>query len=203
MRTLLLVDIQNDFLPDGALPVPDGDAVIDVANRLMPGFDLVVATQDWHPPDHESFASQHPGRAAGDVIDLHGLQQILWPDHCVQNTVGAAFACELQSEGLHEVVRKGTDRAVDSYSGFFDNGHRRATRLESLLRGHGVEHVHVMGLATDYCVRFTVLDAVELGFGVTVIEDGCRGVELREGDVAMALEAMQRAGAEIGRSDQM
>ena len=207
MNALILVDIQNDFLPGGPLGVPEGDQVVPVANRAMDHFDLVVATQDWHPPGHESFASSHPGRKPGEVIDLHGLQQILWPDHCVQATPGAEFAAGLDVGRIDEVFRKGTDRQIDSYSGFFDNGHRKATGLGDFLKARGVEAVHVLGLATDYCVKFTVLDARQLGLATTLIEDGCRGVELADGDVARALEEMRQAGvaittsAELGRTE--
>ena len=197
MRALILVDIQNDFTPGepgGALAVPHGNDVIGVANRLMPEFDLVVATQDWHPADHKSFASQHAGKAVGEVVALDGLDQILWPDHCVEGTPGAEFCGELDRVGIHEVVRKGTDRGIDSYSGFFDNGHSKATGLDALLRRRGIDELHLMGLATDYCVKFTALDAMKLGFKTTLIAEGCRGVELQDGDCDRAIDAMRRAG---------
>ena len=201
MYALIVVDIQHDFLPGGALGVPGGDAVIPVANaaiaRTRRNGGLVVATQDHHPADHRSFASQHPGRAVGEVVDLDGLPQVLWPDHCVAGTSGAAFAGELDVAGFDHVVRKGGDRDVDSYSGFFDNGRRRDTGLAAWLRGHGVEHVDVLGLATDYCVRFTALDAVAEGFAVRLQRDGCRGVNLQPGDVDAAIEAMRAAGVVI------
>ena len=197
MKTLILVDIQNDFLPGGALPVPRGDEVIDVANRLIPQYPLVIATQDWHPADHGSFASQHTGKTPGDMITLAGLPQILWPDHCVQNTGGALFATGLNTRGFHRVFPKGQDPAIDSYSGFFDNGHRRSTGLADFLRGRGVTEVHILGLATDYCVKFTALDAVKEGFVVTLIESGCRGVDLSPGDCTRAIEEMRVAGVTI------
>jgi len=203
MQVLLLVDIQNDFVPGGALAVPDGDQVISVANALIPRFELVVATKDWHPADHGSFASQHPNHKVGDMIDLHGLQQILWPDHCVQNTAGAEFVETLDADDIDRVFFKGTDADIDSYSGIFDNGRRKATGLGEYLRESGIRDVYVMGLATDYCVKFTVLDALELGFRVHVIEDGCRGVDLNPGDSAKAIEEMRMAGARIVRSDQI
>jgi nicotinamidase/pyrazinamidase len=198
MKALILVDIQNDFLPGGSLEVPRGDEVIPVANRLMVSFDLVVATQDWHPPDHESFATNHAGRAPGEVIDLHGLEQVLWPPHCIQHSLGAELAPGLETSRIDRVFRKGTDREIDSYSGFFDNGHRKATGLEDYLRERRAEQVFIVGLATDYCVRYTALDSVRLGFRTSVIEEGCRGVELKPGDVQRALEEMQRAGVSIG-----
>jgi nicotinamidase/pyrazinamidase len=203
MRCLLLVDLQNDFLPGGALPVPEGDAVIPVVNRLQPGFDLVVATQDWHPPNHGSFAVNHPGRRVGEVVDLDGLPQVLWPVHCVQFTPGAEFAPGLDTSRIVHVVRKGTDPRIDSYSGFFDNGKRRSTGLADFLRQQGVREVYVAGLATDYCVKATALDAVQLGFDTRVITDACRGVNLQPGDVDRALAEMARAGVRLVRSDEL
>jgi len=203
MRCLLLVDLQNDFLPGGALPVPEGDAVIPVVNRLQPHFDLVVATQDWHPPDHGSFAANHPGRKVGEVVDLDGLPQILWPVHCVQFTRGAEFAPGLDTGRIAHVVRKGTDPRIDSYSGFFDNGKRRSTGLADFLRQQGVSELYVAGLATDYCVKATALDAVQLGFPTWLIVDGCRGVNLQPGDVDRALDEMARAGVRLVRSDEV
>ncbi|PKN59079.1 MAG: nicotinamidase/pyrazinamidase [Deltaproteobacteria bacterium HGW-Deltaproteobacteria-14] len=200
MRALILVDLQNDFLPGGALAVPDGRRVIPVANALLPRFDVVVATQDWHPPDHLSFAAQHPGRAPGDLIELDGLTQNLWPVHCVQGTRGAEFAPSLCQDGWARVFPKGTDRRVDSYSGFFDNGHRGSTGLGDWLRARGVDEVFVMGLATDYCVKFTALDAVDLGLKTWLVADGCRGVELAEGDVERAIAAMRAVGVGIVNS---
>lgn len=197
MRALVLVDIQNDFMPSGALPVPDGDAVVAVANMLAPRFSLVVATQDWHPADHGSFASAHPGAAPGDVIDLGGVEQVLWPDHCVQNTPGASFHSALDVGAVDHVVRKGTDREIDSYSAFYDNGHRKDTGLAEFLRARGVAELVVCGLATDYCVKFTALDALGLGFGVTVIADGCRAVDLTPGDGERAFAEMRSAGAQV------
>jgi len=203
MRALILVDIQNDFLPGGALPVPEGDRVVPVANRAMERFELVVATKDWHPPDHESFASRHPGHKVGDVVNLHGLEQVLWPDHCVQGTAGAEFAPGLNSAGIEEVVYKGTDPTVDSYSTFFDNAHRRSTGLEKYLRAHGVGEIYLLGLATDYCVLFSALDAVELGLATRVVLDGCRGVNLHSGDVERAIERMRAAGVRMVRSHEL
>ena len=197
MKALILVDIQNDFLPGGALAVPQGDEVVAVANELMPQYELVVATQDWHPAEHRSFATMHPGEQVGDVIELNGLPQVLWTVHCVQQTRGAEFAPGLNLAGIQHVVQKGTDPAVDSYSGFFDNARLHATGLEAILRHEGVTEVHVLGLATDYCVRATALDAVELGFRVTLISRGCRGVELKQGDCERAIAEMQRAGVQI------
>src|SRR5690348_16174351 len=164
MNALVLVDIQNDFVPGGTLAVPEGDRIVPICDRLQDCFDLVVATQDWHPRDHGSFAANHPGRKVGDVIDLNGLRQILWPVHCVQNTPGAAFVPGLDTQRVQRIFQKGTDPAIDSYSGFFDNGHRKATGLGEYLKERAVSDVYVAGLATDYCVKFTALDATQLGF---------------------------------------
>ena len=199
-RALILVDLQNDFLPGGALAVAGGDAVIPIANGLQPRFELVVATQDWHPPDHGSFASNHPGRKPGDMTELGGLPQVLWPDHCVQDTYGSQFHRDLDLARVARIFHKGTDPSIDSYSGFFDNGHRKATGLGDYLRAQAVTDVYIAGLATDYCVRWTSLDAIRLGFRTWVIEDGSRGVELAPGDVAAAIEEVRGAGARIVRS---
>lgn len=199
-RALILVDLQNDFLPGGALAVPHGEDVVPVANALARRFRLVVATQDWHPADHGSFAANHPGRRPGEPIDLNGLPQILWPVHCVQNTPGAALAPGLDSSRITRVFVKGTLPAVDSYSGFFDNGGRHATGLGDFLREQGATDLYILGLATDYCVRHTAQDALRLGFRTYVVEDGCRGVDLRPGDADRALESLRRAGAVIVQS---
>ena len=200
MQALILVDIQNDFCPGGALAVPDGDAVVPVANRLLDKFPLVVATQDLHPPEHKSFADNHAGRTVYDVIDLEGLPQVLWPVHCVDGSRGAEFHPQLRAAEVDAVFPKGTDASIDSYSGFFDNGQRKATGLGDYLREQGVTDVFVMGLATDYCVKATALDAVRLGFRTTVIEDGCRGVELSPGDVDAAKAELRAAGVSLRQS---
>ncbi|WP_442484716.1 bifunctional nicotinamidase/pyrazinamidase [Aeoliella sp. SH292] len=199
MRALILVDIQNDFLPGGALGVTGGHEIVPVANRVMPFYDLVVATQDWHPADHQSFASQHAGRSVGEVVTVDGLEQILWPDHCVEGTWGAEFPEDLDTAGIHHVVRKGTDRMIDSYSGFFDNDHRKSTGLAEFLREQGVTAVDVMGLATDYCVKHTAVDAAELGFEVRLLLEGVRGVELAPGDCDKAVGHMEDKGVTIHR----
>jgi nicotinamidase/pyrazinamidase len=193
-QALILVDIQNDFLPGGALAVPDGEAVISVANAMQLRFDLVVATQDWHPANHGSFAANHPGKEPGEAIQLAGLDQILWPTHCVQGTDGAEFASGLHRDRWARVFRKGTDPEVDSYSGFFDNGQRKATGLGAYLHQQQVSQAFVMGLATDYCAKFTALDSRQLGFETWLITDGCRGVGLQEGDLERAIGEMKAAG---------
>jgi len=201
MNAVILVDIQNDFCPGGALAVSRGDEVVPVANALTArakekGWP-VLATQDWHPPTHGSFASQYPGRKPYEMGELGGLPQVLWPDHCVQGTVGAALHPALEASRIEKVVPKGTDAAIDSYSGFFDNGHRKKTGLDDELRSRAVKHVYVMGLATDYCVRATCLDARQLGYEVTLVADGCRAVELTPGDGTRALDEMRAAGIRI------
>src|SRR5688500_5779112 len=203
MRALVLVDIQNDFVPGGALAVRGGDEIIEIANDLQLRFDLVVATQDWHPADHGSFAANHPGRKPGDVIDLSGLRQVLWPVHCVQETSGALFVGPLHTGRIDRVFQKGTDPTIDSYSGFFDNGHRKSTGLSDYLKSAGITDVYILGLATDYCVKFTALDARQLGFKTHLIEDASRGVNLNPTDVRNAVEEMRRAGIHILRSNQV
>jgi nicotinamidase/pyrazinamidase len=199
-RALILVDIQNDFMPSGSLPVAEGDAVVPVANRMQHYFGLVVATQDWHPADHGSFASNHPGCKPGDMTELGGLPQVLWPDHCVQHSHGAEFHRDLDRSRVARVFHNGVDADIDSYSGFFDNGHRRSTGLGEYLRDQQVTDVYILGLATDYCVKFSALDALKFGFATHVIEDGCRGVELAPGDVQRAVDEMRAAGVKITNS---
>lgn len=195
MNALLVVDIQNDFCPHGALEVKDGDQVIPVANALMERFDLVVATQDWHPADHKSFAANHPWRKPGQIIDLHGVKQVLWPMHCVQGTFGAEFAPGLNTAKFTRVFQKGTDPDIDSYSGFFDNARRKSTGLGKYLIEKQVDAVYIVGLAADYCVKFTALDALELGFITYVVTDGTRGVNIEQADTEKALAEMADKGA--------
>lgn len=192
---LLLIDLQNDFCAHGALAVPGGDDVVPIANALMPRFSLVVATADAHPPTHLSFASNHAGKVAYEQMELDGLPQVLWPDHCVVGTPGAALHPQLDQAGIHRVVAKGTDPRIDSYSGFFDNGHRKQTELHDYLQSRGVKTLYLMGLATDYCVKWSALDALQLGYRVHLVQDGCRGVGLAPTDIAEALRAMHKAGA--------
>jgi nicotinamidase/pyrazinamidase len=184
MDALILIDIQNDFCPGGSLAVKDGDRVVPVVNELQKHFDLVVATKDWHPPGHSSFVT-------------------LWPPHCVQNTAGAEFHPALDTSRVAHVFLKGTDPAVDSYSGFFDNEHKLSTGLGDYLRAQGVAGVYVCGLATDYCVKFTALDALRLGFETTVVADACRGVDVNAGDSQRALEELRSAGARVATSGEV
>ncbi len=190
---LLVVDVQNDFCPGGALGVPEGDAVVPVINRIQPGFAHVVLTQDWHPPGHQSFASTHPGHAPFETVEAAYGPQTLWPDHCVQGTPGAAFHPDLETTKAEMIVRKGTRAEIDSYSAFYENDRTTATGLAGYLRERGVTRVFICGLATDYCVHFSALDAARLGFEAMVIEDACRGIDL-EGSLAAANQTMAEAG---------
>jgi nicotinamidase/pyrazinamidase len=203
MKCLILVDLQNDFCNLGALAVEGGNEVIPVANKLMDKFDLVVATQDWHPADHESFAAVHYFRKPGQIIDLHGLEQVLWTIHCVQGTFGAEFVQELNTEKITKVIQKGMDKTVDSYSGFYDNGRRGATGLHDYLQSQGVTEVFIMGLALDYCVKFTAKDAVELGYKTNLILDGCRAVNLEEGDGDRAANFLKLLGVKVWDSSEI
>jgi nicotinamidase/pyrazinamidase len=200
MNALVIVDVQNDFLPGGALAVPRGDEIIPLINNLQKHFELVVATQDWHPPDHGSFAANHPGKKPGDRIMLDGIEQILWPVHCVQNTPGAEFAPGFMTKRVARIFQKGVDPKIDSYSTFFDNAHRRATGMGDYLKQRGVTDVYLCGLATDYCVKYSALDARQLGLNINVVLDACRGIDLRPGDVDLALKEMKASGARILQS---
>lgn len=199
-KALILVDLQNDFMPGGSLPVPNGHEIIPLANKLQTYFDLVVATQDWHPANHGSFASNHPEHKIGDIIDLDGIPQILWPDHCVQNSKGAEFVAGLDTSKTHKIFHKGTDPLIDSYSAFFDNAHRRHTGLADYLKENHIEEVYLAGVATDYCAKYSALDACHLGFKVYVIEDACRGINIKPDDVSKAFKEMKSAGAVIIKS---
>jgi nicotinamidase/pyrazinamidase len=203
MRALILVDLQYDFMPGGALAVADGDATVPLANALMPHFELVVATQDWHPADHGSFVSQHPHSAPYAQIELEGLPQTVWPVHCVQRSHGAELHADLDQRAIERVFPKGTARGVDSYSGFFDNARRGGTGLAEYLKSRGVDEVFVMGLATDYCVKFTALDANELGFRTHLIADACRAVNITAGDDQRALDECRAAGVDIVTTQQL
>ncbi|WP_208937006.1 bifunctional nicotinamidase/pyrazinamidase [Klebsiella oxytoca] len=199
-RALLLVDLQNDFCAGGALAVPQGDSTVDVANLLIDWSltrgETVVASQDWHPANHGSFASQHQVEPYTQG-ELDGLAQTFWPDHCVQNSEGAALHPLLQQQHIAAVFHKGENPAIDSYSAFFDNGHRQKTQLDAWLRERDIRELAVLGLATDYCVKFTVLDALNLGYNVNVITDGCRGVNIQPHDSNQAFMEMAAAGATL------
>lgn len=195
-KALILVDLQKDFCLGGALAVKGGDEVIELANSLIESkaFDVVVATIDHHPHNHKSFASQHKNKKVGDVIKLNGLDQVLWPDHCVKNTEGVQLHEDL-SQKINYFVLKGENREFDSYSGFFDNGKKNETELHYILQQEGIEELVVMGLALDYCVLYTVEDAVSLGYKVSLIESGCRPVSEDTGKAA--IKKMKKIGVEI------
>jgi nicotinamidase/pyrazinamidase len=199
MKTLLLVDIQNDFLPTGALPVAEGEQIIPLVNRLQPEFDLVVATQDWHPETHKSFAVHHKMNP-GEVIMLNGIEQVLWPVHCVQQSLGAELATGLEIGGIGRIFQKGTNPEIDSYSGFFDNDHQSNTGLAAYLTEKGVTQLYVVGLALDYCVRYTALDARKCGFDTSLIVDATRGVNIDTEDSVKAVKEMSAAGVHIIQS---
>lgn len=202
-RALIIVDLQNDFMPGGSLEVPQGHEVIPIANAVQKHFDLIIATKDWHPEEHGSFAKNHPGHREGEVVNLAGLRQILWPRHCVQNSSGSEFVKDFDTSRITKVIHKGTDTQIDSYSTFFDNAHRRSTGLDQFLQEHNVEEVYILGVATDYCVKYSVLDARHLGYKTFVIEDACRGVNLKPDDSMKALEEMKSVGAEIIQSHEI
>jgi nicotinamidase/pyrazinamidase len=199
-RVLLIIDVQNDFCPGGSLAVEEGDAVVPVINRIMPLFSRVVATQDWHPSDHVSFAATHPGRKPLDVVDAGGIEQVLWPDHCVQGTRGAELHPRLEVGRIELVLRKGLRRTLDSYSAFFENDHATDTGLRFYLKGIGAHDIFLCGLATDYCVLASAMDARRLGFRVTLLRDACRGVDYPTGSVGKALAAMKTSGVRIAES---
>lgn len=200
---LLVVDVQNDFCPGGTLAVPDGDAVVPVINRITPAFPVVVATQDWHPGGHISFASRHEGKNPFEVIEIQGTEQVLWPDHCVEGTPGADFHPRLDTTAVRFVLRKGANREVDSYSAFVENDRRTTTGLAGLLRELGVERIFVSGLATDVCVRATALDGRGAGFQVALLEDACRPVDVPPGNLARARRQMLDAGVRILITDEL
>lgn len=201
MKALIIVDVQNDFIPGGALAVMDGDKIVPVINTLQSKFDFIVATQDWHPANHGSFADNHEGKKIGEFIDLNGVNQILWPVHCVQGSFGAEFHQDLNKSNWKAVFQKGTNPLVDSYSGFFDNNNQGDTGLSKYLKNQGIDEVFICGLATDYCVKFTVLDALTEGFKTFLISDATKAVNIRPNDYDIAIEEMKAAGATILSSE--
>lgn len=200
---LLVVDVQNDFCPGGALAVPEGDAVVPLINKITGLFPTVVATQDWHPEGHISFASRRPGKNPFEVVEIRGTEQVLWPDHCVEGTPGADFHPGLNTAAFRFVLRKGTNLEMDSYSAFLENDRRTTTGLAGLLRELGVERVLVTGLATDVCVRATALDGRAAGFQVVLLEDACRPVDVPPGSLDRALQEMRDLGVLIFRTDEL
>lgn len=193
---LVVIDVQNDFCPGGALEVPDGDAVVPVINGLAPNFSARILSQDWHPPGHLSFASSHDGKAPFETATLAYGAQVLWPDHCVQGTDGAAFHRDLETDGADLIIRKGFRRAIDSYSTFYENDHTTSTGLAGYLRSRGISRLFFTGLATDFCVAFSAIDGAREGFRCTVIDDACRGIDL-DGSMDAAWKWM--AAANVAR----
>jgi nicotinamidase/pyrazinamidase len=201
MNALIIVDVQNDFLPGGALAVKNGDEVIPVINELQDRFDIVVATQDWHPADHKSFASSHPGKKIFEEIILDGLPQVLWPDHCVQETSGAEFSSLLNTKKIEAIFRKGMDKDIDSYSGFFDNGKKKATGMGAYLKGRGISTIYVSGLAADYCVNFTAIDGLELGFKSVIISNATKPID--ETNYKNAMRKFIAKGGSLANSSEL
>lgn len=195
-NALIVIDIQNDFCPGGALAVPEGDMIVPRINAMMGDFDAVILTQDWHPAGHGSFASSHPGKSPYEVIDMPYGAQVLWPDHCMQGTRGGAFHDDLQTDRADMIIRKGFRRNIDSYSAFFENDHETPTGLEGYLRTRGITDLTLAGLATDFCVHYSAVDAARLGFGVTVRMEESRAIDL-DGSLAAAVAAMKAAGVRL------
>jgi len=196
MHALIVIDVQNDFCPGGALAVPGGDEIVSGINALMGEFPAVILTQDWHPAGHGSFASSHPGKGPFELTEMPYGPQVLWPDHCIQGTAGAAFHQGLDTVRADMIVRKGYRPQIDSYSAFFENDRTTPTGLEGYLRTRGIGELTMVGLATDFCVNYSALDAARLGFAVTVREDLCRAIDL-DGSLAAARDAMQTAGVRL------
>jgi len=203
VKALVIVDMQRDFMPGGPLATPKGDELVPLINKLMEAFPVVLATKDWHPKDHVSFADNHPGKKPGETVMAHDIEQILWPTHCVQGTTGADFVEGLNEKKIEAIFEKGVDPEVDSYSTFFDNAKLRDTGLDAYLRKRGVDSVTLVGIATDYCVLFSALDACRLGWDVTVITDATRPINLDEKDEERALDKMQKAGVHLTTSEEV
>ncbi|MGE5621060.1 MAG: bifunctional nicotinamidase/pyrazinamidase [archaeon] len=201
MNVFLIVDIQNDFLPGGSLAVANGDKIIPLINRLQEKFDLVAATQDWHPKNHKSFASNHPNKVPFDQIMLGSLEQVLWPDHCVQGSWGAEFSKEIKMDRVEAIFRKGMDPEIDSYSAFYDNGHKKSTGLADYLRGRKTDKIFIAGLAKDFCVYYSAKDALKEGFRIAVIEDASMPIDRRGSKEKM--NEIIKLGAEVIRSDRL
>lgn len=178
MKTLIVIDVQNDFMPGGSLAIPAGDKIVPIINRIQDKFDLIVAAQDWHPRDHVSFASNHSGKKPFDQIEIHGQLQTLWPDHCIQGTTGSLFHPKLQTQSWEAIFRKGTDREIDSYSAFYDNGHLKSTGLAGYLREKGASQIYFCGLAADICVYYSLYDALKEGFTCFFIEDASQPMDV-------------------------
>jgi nicotinamidase/pyrazinamidase len=201
MKTLVIIDVQNDFIPGGSLAVPEGDQIVALINKLQEEFDLVIATQDWHPRDHSSFAANQPGKNEFEKIELHGQEQVLWPVHCVQNSKGAEFHPDLKSAKIEAIFRKGISKEIDSYSGFYDNAHLKSTGLTGYLKEKGADELYFCGLAAEYCVYFSIIDALKEGFSATLIEDATRAISKE--DFEKAKKSILHAGGKIVRSSEI
>ena len=197
---LIIVDIQNDFLFGGALAVKNGDDIIPIVNNLQQSFNHIIATQDWHSVNHKSFANEHKNKKIGDFINLNGVEQILWPNHCIENTFGSQFSKILDIEKVDRVIKKGNNPEIDSYSGFFENDKKTKTELDNYLKKKNIDTIYICGLATDYCVKHTALDAVELGYKTYLIEDAIKGVNISEQDSENAISEMKNKGVIITKS---
>lgn len=197
MQALIVIDVQNDFCPGGALAVAQGDAIVSGINALMDDVDAVVLTQDWHPAGHSSFASSHAGKAPLEMIEMPYGPQVLWPDHCIKGNAGADFHVDLHQDRADLIIRKGYNPAIDSYSAFFENDHQTPTGLEGYLRTRGISKLTLVGLALDFCVNYSAVDAAKLGFDVTVRPDLCRGIDMG-GSLAAAMAGMKQAGVQLG-----
>lgn len=195
-HALIVIDVQNDFCPSGALAVAGGDEIIPRINSLMGNFAATILTQDWHPAGHSSFASSHVGKDTYSLIDMPYGPQVLWPDHCIQGSTGANFHADLNTDAADLIVRKGYNPAIDSYSAFFENDRKTPTGLDGYLQNRGITTLTMVGLATDFCVQYSALDAASLGFDVTVLEGACRAIDL-DGSLASARAAMQSAGVKL------
>lgn len=202
MKALLIVDVQNDFCPSGALEVPGGDTIIPVINKLSATFDAVIQTQDWHPGGHSSFASTHEGKDPFETVEMSYGSQVLWPDHCVQGSEGATFHPDLQTDRSQLIIRKGFRKDIDSYSAFFENDDTTSTGLTGYLRERDIDTLYAVGLATDFCVKWSVLDGIKEGFDLYVVEDAVKGIDI-EGSVEQAWSEMLDAGAEKVSSEDL
>ncbi|MBN3582352.1 bifunctional nicotinamidase/pyrazinamidase [Algoriphagus aestuarii] len=202
-EALIIVDVQNDFIPGGALEVKEGDQIVPIINKIQNHFGFIVATQDFHPPDHGSFAANHQGKKVGEYVGLAGLNQILWPVHCVQGTFGSEFHKDLEHEKWKAIFQKGTNPEVDSYSGFFDNARRGDTGLGNFLKSNGIKKVYICGLALDYCVKFTALDSQSLGFETVLIVDATRAVNIDPMDGDFTIEELVKSNISIINSQEL
>lgn len=202
-RALIIIDIQNDFCPGGALAVPEGNEIVPVINKLSSKFKRIIATQDWHPLNHVSFAVTHPGKKEFDVVNYEGIEQVLWPKHCVSGTKGAEFNAELDTIKFDLILRKGSNPKIDSYSAFKENDKKTLTGLEGYLKNLNVKETYFCGLALDYCVFYSAMDSKELGFGTYVIIDGTKGIDSPEGNIEKTLNVMRKKGIEIIESNDL